>query len=175
MLALGLDCASLNCIIHVRSQAMSTDTESRIEGDGYYALWRRNDLAVINRELAQRVVDRARLFEDGLLDLFQTVVAIFDLRWGQFAREGVGIYDQRRVDVDILRGGLILILLGELERGGEPRVGDFKCRFNVRPWATLFENLLRLGLGQIPRKRVGLPLAGHFQLRRLRIGSYETQ
>ena len=50
---------------------MSTDTESRIEGDGYYALWRRNDLAVINGELAQRVVDRARLFEDGLLDLFR--------------------------------------------------------------------------------------------------------
>ena len=24
---------------------MSTDTESRIEGDGYYALWRRNDRA----------------------------------------------------------------------------------------------------------------------------------
>src|SRR5688500_6571061 len=37
--------ASAIRIIHVRSKAMSTDTESRIEGDGYYALWRRNDRA----------------------------------------------------------------------------------------------------------------------------------
>src|SRR5215470_7316664 len=71
----------------------------RAQTDLFYLInLRLGSLAVINRELAQHVVDRARLFEDGLFDLFQTVIAIFDLRRGQFAREGVGVYDQFRVD-----------------------------------------------------------------------------
>src|SRR5262249_7608897 len=45
----------------------------------------------------------------------------------------------------------------------------------MRLGAALFQDRLRLGLGQLLRQRIGLPFAGHFQLRRLQIECDEAQ